>query len=70
VQWLCTGPTAMSALWRQVAADRIDERLRRVRVPVVVVRGARDALCPHDRAAHLAACAPRGQLVELPARRT
>ena len=66
VQWLRTGPPAMSALWRQIATDRIDERLRRVGVPVVVVRGARDALCPRDWAAHLAACAPRGQLVELP----
>jgi len=66
VQWLHTGPRAMRALWRQIAADRIDERLARVRVPVVVVRGTRDALCPHDWADQLAACAPRGQLVELP----
>ena len=65
-QWLRTGPRAMRALWRQVAADRVDERLARVGVPVVVVRGRRDALCPHDWAAHLAACAPRGRLVELP----
>jgi pimeloyl-ACP methyl ester carboxylesterase len=41
-------------------------RLREVAVPVVVVRGRRDALCPHDWAAHLAGCAPRGRLVELP----
>jgi len=65
-QWLRTGPAAMSALWRQIAHDRVDERLRRVVVPVVVARGTRDALCPHDWAAHLAGCAPRGQLVELP----
>jgi pimeloyl-ACP methyl ester carboxylesterase len=66
VQWLRTGPRAMRGLWRQTAGDRIDERLRRVRVPVVVVRGDRDALCPRDWAAHLAACAPQGRLVELP----
>ena len=65
-QWLRTGPRAMRALWRQLAADRIDVRLRRVTVPVVVARGTADALCPHDWAVHLAACAPRGQLVELP----
>ena len=65
-QWLHTGPVAMAALWRRLAPDRIDDRLHRVRVPVVVVRGTRDALCPHDWAAHLAACAPRGRLVELP----
>ncbi|GAB4081573.1 alpha/beta hydrolase [Modestobacter muralis] len=65
-QWLQTGPPAMTALWHRIAADPVDERLRRVRVPVVVVRGSRDALCPHDWAVHLAGCAPRGRLVELP----
>jgi pimeloyl-ACP methyl ester carboxylesterase len=65
-QWLRTGPVAMGQLWRQTCADRIDERLTRVGVPVVVVRGTRDALCPHDWAAHLAARAPRGRLVEIP----
>jgi pimeloyl-ACP methyl ester carboxylesterase len=65
-QWLRTGPRAMRTLWRQTAGDPIDERLRRVGVPVVVVRGDRDALCPRDWAAYLAACAPQGRLVELP----
>jgi pimeloyl-ACP methyl ester carboxylesterase len=65
-QWLRSGPAAMTALWRQLAGDRIDEDLSRVPVPVVVVRGSRDALCPHDWAAHLADRAPRGRLVELP----
>ncbi|MGY5882657.1 alpha/beta fold hydrolase [Modestobacter lacusdianchii] len=64
-QWLRTGPPAMTRLWRRASPDRIDERLRRVAVPVLVVRGARDALCGHDWAAHLVACAPRGRLVEL-----
>ena len=65
-QWLRTGPRAMAALWRRLAGDPVDERLRSVTVPVVVVRGRRDALCPHEWAAHLADCAPRGRLVELP----
>jgi pimeloyl-ACP methyl ester carboxylesterase len=65
-QWLRTGPAAMTTLWRRLAPDRIDDRLRRVGVPVVVVRGTRDALCPRDWAAHLVACAPHGRLVELP----
>jgi pimeloyl-ACP methyl ester carboxylesterase len=56
----------MAALWRALAPDRIDGRLAAVGVPVLVVRGARDALCPHDWAAHLAGCAPRGRLAELP----
>jgi pimeloyl-ACP methyl ester carboxylesterase len=65
-QWLRVGPRAMVALWRRTAPDPIDERLRRVGVPVLVVRGTHDALCPHDWARHLAGCAPQGRLVELP----
>ena len=65
-QWLHTGPRAMRALWRRAAPDRIELRLPAVAVPVTVVRGTRDALCPADWAASLAAAAPRGRLVELP----
>jgi pimeloyl-ACP methyl ester carboxylesterase len=65
-QWWSTGPRAMRALWRRAAPDRIDRRLREVAVPVTVVRGSRDRLCPHGWAAALAAAAPRGRLVELP----
>jgi pimeloyl-ACP methyl ester carboxylesterase len=65
-QWWHTGPRAMAALWRVAAPDRIDFRLRGLHVPVVVVRGTRDRLCPHDWASGLAAAAPRGRLVELP----
>ena len=65
-QWLVSGPTRMAALWRRAAPDRIDRRLRSVRVPVLVVRGSADALCPRDWAQQLAQLAPRGRLVELP----
>ena len=65
-QWWRTGPRSMVALWRIAAPDRIDGRLAGVRVPVVVVRGTRDRLCPHDWAARVAAAAPQGRLVELP----
>jgi pimeloyl-ACP methyl ester carboxylesterase len=65
-QWLHTGPRAMWRLWRVAAPDRIDVRLRGVRVPVTVVRGTRDRLCPHDWAAAVAAAAPRGRLAEVP----
>jgi pimeloyl-ACP methyl ester carboxylesterase len=65
-QWWRTGPRAMVALWRLAAPDRIDARLREVGVPVVVVRGTCDRLCPHDWAAQLAGAAPKGRLVELP----
>lgn len=56
----------MVALWRTAAPDRIESRLRDVGVPVVVVRGTRDRLCPHDWAAGVVAAPPRGRLVELP----
>jgi pimeloyl-ACP methyl ester carboxylesterase len=65
-QWLRTGPRAMAALWRRTVGERLDGVLRRVGVPVVVVRGERDALVPRDWALRLAGCAPRGRLVELP----
>jgi pimeloyl-ACP methyl ester carboxylesterase len=65
-QWWRTGPRAMAALWRSASPDHLEGRLPEVRVPVVVVRGTRDSLCPHDWAARLASAAPRGRLVELP----
>jgi pimeloyl-ACP methyl ester carboxylesterase len=64
-QWWSTGPRAMAALWRNAAPDRTDGRVGDVPAPVVVVRGTRDRLCPHDWAARVAAAAPRGRLVEL-----
>ena len=65
-QWWRTGARSMLALWRTAAPDPIEERLARVQVPVVVVRGTCDRLCPQDWAARVAAAAPRGRLVELP----
>ena len=65
-QWLRTGPWARRQLWVVAAPDRIDVRLRTVRVPVTVVRGTRDRLCPHDWVAAVAAAAPAGRLVEVP----
>jgi pimeloyl-ACP methyl ester carboxylesterase len=65
-QWWATGPRAMVALWRSAAPDRIDRRLTGLGIPVTVVRGTRDRLCPHDWAVTVAAAAPSGRLVELP----
>ena len=65
-QWLGTGPRTMVALWRSAAPDRIDARLRAVRVPVTVVRGTRDRLCRAEWAATVAAAAPAGTVVEVP----
>ncbi|MGY1750853.1 alpha/beta fold hydrolase [Modestobacter sp. SYSU DS0511] len=66
LQWLTTGPVRMTAVWRATSGERLDDRLRRVPVPVVVLRGDADALCPHDWAELLAGAAPHGRLVELP----
>lgn len=65
-QWWRTGPRRMVALWRATAPDRLDRRLAAVRVPVTVVRGDRDRLCPHGWAAAVAAAPHAGRLVELP----
>ncbi|NEK57158.1 alpha/beta hydrolase [Geodermatophilus sabuli] len=65
-QWLHTGPRAMRQLWRRAAPDDITVRLRGGALPVTVVRGTRDRLCPRDWALTVAAAAPRGRLVELP----
>jgi pimeloyl-ACP methyl ester carboxylesterase len=65
-QWVRIGPRAMRELWRRAEPDHIEARLPEVRVPVVVVRGTLDRLCPHDWATGLAAVAPRGVLVEIP----
>ena len=64
-QWLRTGPRAMRQLWAVASPDRIDVRLRTAGVPVTVVRGTRDRLCPHDWAAAVAMAAPDGRLVEI-----
>jgi pimeloyl-ACP methyl ester carboxylesterase len=66
-QWLRTGPGAMVALWRSASPDRIDRRVARLAVPVTVVRGTADRLCPADWARTVAAAAgPDTWLVELP----
>ena len=65
-QWWRTGPRAMRALWQAAAPDRIDRRLAGVTVPVTVVCGTRDRLCPPDWAVQVCAAAPRGRLVEIP----
>jgi pimeloyl-ACP methyl ester carboxylesterase len=65
-QWWHTGPRAMVRLWRTAAPDRIDRRLGELGVPVTIVRGTRDALCPRDWAELLVATSPLGRLVEIP----
>jgi pimeloyl-ACP methyl ester carboxylesterase len=60
----------MVRLWRLASPDRIDERIATLSVPVFVVRGTRDALCPHDWAAGLLRWLRPGAWSRSPARHT
>ena len=55
--------------WRTLQyalADRIEEKLPRVRVPVLVVRGEHDPVVPQRWAAEVAGLLPRSRLVVIP----
>jgi len=52
--------------FRHALADRIEEKLPRVRVPALVVRGSRDLVCPQRWAEEAAGLLPEGRLVVLP----
>ena len=58
-----------SRSWRtfgHALADRIEEKLPRVRVPALVVRGSRDPVCPRRWAEEAAGLLPEGRLAVLP----
>ena len=50
---------------RYALADRIEQRLPRLQLPAVVVRGARDPLCPPEWARRAAELLPQGRLVTI-----
>jgi len=52
--------------FRHALADRIEDKLTRVRVPALVVRGSRDPVCPQRWAEEAVGLLPEGQLVVLP----
>lgn len=52
--------------FREMLRDRIEDRLPRVRAPVLVVRGERDPIAPEPWAERLAGLAPDGRLVTVP----
>jgi pimeloyl-ACP methyl ester carboxylesterase len=62
-----TGPPAMVRAMDAARRHRLDHALAAVRCPVLVVRGAHDAICPADWAERLAAAAPDGRAATLPA---
>jgi pimeloyl-ACP methyl ester carboxylesterase len=66
--YLRCGPRWYLATLRPMLAYRTDLRLRAVRAPTLVIRGADDPVSRRDWGEHLAAQAPRGRLLELPGR--
>lgn len=46
--------------------DAIEERLPRIGVPTLVIRGANDPIARHEWAAHLTGLLPKGELLEIP----
>ena len=60
------GPARAVRLLRAMLADRVEERLPRVRCPVLVVRGDRDRVVPGPWAERVAALLPDARLAVLP----
>lgn len=50
---------------RYALADRIEQRLPRLELPALVVRGARDPLCPPEWGRRAAELLPQGRLVTI-----
>jgi 2-hydroxy-6-oxonona-2,4-dienedioate hydrolase len=63
---LDAGLRRASLTFRYALADRIEQKLPRVRVPALVVRGSRDPVVPRRWAEEATALLPRGRLVVLP----
>lgn len=60
------GPRRMLVSFRHQLTDPIEEKLPRVRAPVLVVRGARDPIAHQRWCEELARRAPRGELAIIP----
>jgi len=60
--YFVTGPVATLRQARHALAHRMEERLPRVDVPTVVVRGAHDRLCPDDWARRVVSLLPDARL--------
>jgi pimeloyl-ACP methyl ester carboxylesterase len=64
--YLAAGPLRVARTLRHALRDRIEDQLPRVRVPVLVVRGARDPIAPQRWAEEVTRLLPRGRLVVIP----
>lgn len=64
--YLIAGPRRFVRTYRYVVEDPIEAKLARLRVPVLVVRGARDAIVGQAWAERAAALVPGGRLAVVP----
>jgi pimeloyl-ACP methyl ester carboxylesterase len=63
--WQC-GVRRLAGTLRYALADRIEEKLRRVQEPTLVVRGGNDPIVPQRWAEEAARLLPRGRLAVIP----
>jgi pimeloyl-ACP methyl ester carboxylesterase len=64
--YLKTGPVRLFLTFQFSLEDRLEDKLPRVRAPMLVVRGALDPICSQEWAEFVARRLPRGRLVVLP----
>jgi 2-hydroxy-6-oxonona-2,4-dienedioate hydrolase len=64
--YLSTGPLRTLRMAREALRDPLELKLPALRAPLIVVRGARDPLCPQDWAEEVVRVAPCGRLVVVP----
>jgi 2-hydroxy-6-oxonona-2,4-dienedioate hydrolase len=64
--YLKTGPVRLFLTFQFSLEDRLEDKLPRIRAPMLVVRGALDPICNQEWAAFVARRLPRGQLVVIP----
>ena len=66
LDFLCAGLDRSLRTLMYALRDRMEDRLPRIRVPALVVLGARDPIVPRRWAAEVARLLPQGRLVEVP----
>lgn len=65
-EYSMAGPRLVAATYRASMADRIEDRLPEITVPVLVARGSGDSVASPSWARSLAGLAPRGTYAEVP----
>lgn len=60
------GPQCALRILKIMLGDHIEEKLPHIQVPVLILRGSRDPICPQAWAERAAELLPRGELAVLP----